>query len=106
MLETSGSAGYAFDWHRLEIVHADGRRWNVPRYMERVYAALDAVRGQAFSAERIAEAIWGVGDTGGADCVRVAVFNLRRKCGARIIETARVSRGSRGRTAARGYIVR
>jgi DNA-binding response OmpR family regulator len=74
--------------------------------MERVYAALDAVRGWAISSERLAEAIWGTGDTGSAECVRVAIFKLRQRCGPHVVETALVSAGRQGRTAARGYIVR
>lgn len=105
MGDTSGSAAYRLNWDTGAIEHADGRRWFVPRYMQRVYVALDAVRGMPISSERIAEAIWG-NDTGSPDAVRVTIQDLRRTCGRGIVETTATAQGARGRLCQRGYIVR
>lgn len=106
MLETSGSAAYQFDWHRLEIVHADGRRWKVSPRLEQVYAALDACRGQALTDERLRDAIWGKDSTIAVETVRMTIRSLRQRCGRSVVETQPLARARRGGPMRCGYIVR
>lgn len=103
---TSGSAAYHLNWQTGAIEHDDGRAWFVPRYMQRVYAALDAIRGEAATDERLAEALWGKENTVSPEAVRVAILNLRRMCGREIVETQPLYLPRQGGPMRCGYVVR
>jgi hypothetical protein len=103
---TSGSGAYHYDWERGGIVHIDGRRWRGTPRQEQVYAALDACRGSAFSAERLALALYGDDDNRYADNIRLYVFGLRKLCGPDVVETTLKATLGKKKIARGGYFVR
>ena len=102
---SSGSAAYGFDWQTREVTHRDGRRWRLPRRLERLYATLDANRGRALTASQLLAAVWAdpIKDESN---VRLAIQRLRRQCGPEIVETAPLWTPARGGPKRCGYVVR
>jgi DNA-binding winged helix-turn-helix (wHTH) protein len=101
---TSGSGAYHLDWQSGEIVHQDGRRWRPRKREQMVYAMLDACRGQALTAERLRDALWGNAIVE-PDNVRQQVRHLRRLCGTQVIDTVPLYTPAHGGPKKCGYRV-